>query len=206
MRYGHIRKTTFIVCLLAVLGVIGISFAIQSPVNLLESSTNRMLSKLKSNKAQLRANPDLIEGFVRQIILPYIDVNSMVRQVLGREHYKKATSSQRSRFTKEFREMVIGSYSAAFSAYRNHSVRYVPLKVDYTTRRYIQVRSSIKQNGGRTIRVNYRLVKRGNNWRIYDFSVDGISMISSYRSQFSGMLAREGMDGLIKMVSKHNKG
>lgn len=182
----------------------GVALAITSPKVMLETATNKMISELKANQARIKKDPSVLDGFVYRLILPYVDLDSMVRQVLGKEGLKQANSKQRSLFKAEFKKMVISTYSSAFATFDDHKVKYLPLSGDHRAARYAQVRSIIKHNGGRTIRVNYRLVKRGEAWKVYDFSVDGISMVKSYRSQFSSVLKQKGMDGLIKRIRNHN--
>jgi phospholipid transport system substrate-binding protein len=54
--------------------------------------------------------------------------------------------------------------------------------------------------------VNYRLVLVGSDWKLYDLSVEGVSMLDSFRSQFSELLAQGDMDALINKLSSHNSG
>lgn len=176
-----------------------------SPVVMLESVTDKMIHSLKSNKSSIRGNPRMVEGFVKQYLLPHVDVSSMSRSVLGKQVWTKASANQQEQFTSEFQKLVIRTYSAALAEYDEQNVHYSPIRGGYEGKRFIQVNSLIKQRSGPNIRVNYRLVLHGSQWKVYDFSVDGISMVQSYRSQFAPIVNANGMDGVLAKLRSHNK-
>jgi len=69
----------------------------------------------------------------------------------------------------------------------------------------VTVNSIIVRKSGQRIPVNYNLSRVGSSWKVYDFSIENVSMVQSYRSQFSGVLASSGLTGLIQRLSQHNK-
>ena len=81
----------------------------------------------------------------------------------------------------------------------------MPLRQTRNTKKRIKVDSKIVRANGLEIDVDYRLVLVGGEWKVYDFSVDNISMIISYRSQFADVLAQKGMGGLIQKLQSKSK-
>ncbi len=181
-----------------------IALATPSPVTSLESTSNQLLMALKQNRAKIKGNPAYAEVLARRILLPHVDVKAMSRLVLGRNAWLKASAGQKARFMDEFATFMIRTYSTALSSYTNESIQFLPLRSDYKSKHRVLVKSKIIQEGGPSIPVNYRLVLRGNQWKMYDMTVDGISMVKSFRSQFSSEINKNGIDGLLVAMNKHN--
>jgi len=179
--------------------------AASDPVVMLQKTSNQMISALQQNKTTIKTNPKLVESLARQIILPHVDVSAMSQLALGRNAWQQASASQRQAFMSQFTTMMIRTYSSALAAYTDQSVQFLPVRggTDNLTR--VQVNSQIIQPGGPSIPVSYRLLNRGNDWKVYDFSVDGISLVQSFRTQFANQVNQGGMNGLLATMSQHNK-
>lgn len=181
-----------------------ITLAASSPVDMLQSASDEMIAALKTNKATIKSNPALVEGLARKILLPHFDVTTMSRLALGPTGWSQASSAQQQQFVQEFTTLMIRTYSRALASYTDQKVQFYPIRGDYSGKMQIQVKSKILQSGGPAIPVNYGLVLRGSQWLVYDFSVDGISMVQSFRSQFTQELKKGGMSGLLTAMSSHN--
>ena len=68
----------------------------------------------------------------------------------------------------------------------------------------LTVRSVVLRRNGQQIAINYRVANRGGSWKIYDFSIEGVSMVQSYQAQFLGTLNQAGLAGLINKLRSHN--
>lgn len=179
----------------------GLALAQSSPVTMLEQVTDQMLSSLKQTQNR---NSQALYGLVRNILLPHVDTELMSQQVVGRA-WAQATPQQRSEFEKQFTYFVTRTYSTALSSYSNERVRYFPLRGGATGSK-VQVNSSIDQANGQNISVSYRLVQTDGQWKIYDFSVEGVSLVDNYRAQFADILRSEGLEGLNKRLAARNSG
>lgn len=181
------------------------AFAAPSPMAMLQSTSNQMLSALQNNKAVLKTNPEFVYSMVRRILLPHIDTTSMAHAVLSRDAWMNATPAQRQQFTQQFTTLLIHTYSAAFAAYSDESVQFLPMRGNASGQSDVQIDSQIiRHNGGPPISVTYRLILEGQSWKVYDFSVDGVSMIQSFRSQFASQLSQGNLDALIRQLVQHN--
>lgn len=179
--------------------------ATSNPVQMLETTSNQMIAALKANKATIKSNPMYVEGLARRILLPHVDVTSMSRLALGRNGWQSASSSQRTAFMQEFVTLLLRTYGTALASYTNQSVQFMPLRENPSNKTQIQVYSKIIQPGGPSIPMSYRLVRRGNQWYVYDMSVDGVSIVRSFRSQFSSELSQGGMPALLNAMRTHNQ-
>ncbi len=181
------------------------ALAITSPLTMLQTASDQMITQLQQNKGQLKADPSIIHRIVNQTILPHIDVDAMCRAVLGRTVWTSATLQQQAAFKQQFTTMVINTYSSALSSYNNETVKFFPIRGDTSGQSQVQVKSQIMQPDGPPIPVNYLLNWQNNDWKVYDFSVEGVSMVNSFRSQFASDLAQpNGLDNLIQKMAQHN--
>lgn len=188
---------------LALLFVIGTSLAVGNPVTMMDSVANKMINALKQNKSRL-SQKGVITNIVNANLIPHVDLVRMSASAVGRKYWLSATSSQRGKFIGEFKDLMISTYAAALSSYDDDTVRFYPLRGGYD-KRIVTVQSVIQRTSGQKIPINYNLVNNKGDWKVYDFSIENVSMVQSYRSQFAGDLARSGLSGLIDKLSSHNK-
>ncbi len=188
---------------LALLLTTSVVIAAESPVSLLQRISIRLISSLEHNKSRLNRR-GVIHGIVSRILVPHIAANRMSASVVGPHYWRLASASQRRQFIRQFKRLVISTYSAALASYNSDVVKFYPLRGGYGNT--VQVRSVIIRRNGQRIPLTYNLIRSGGSWKIYDFSVENISIVRSYRAQFAGVLARSGMAGLIRKLISHNRG
>jgi phospholipid transport system substrate-binding protein len=178
-----------------------ISLAQTSPVSMLEQSANQIVETLKVNRTSLKTNPHIIYQAVQRYFLPHVDVLGMSRSVLGRQVWQKATPEERTRFSKVFTELVIRTYSGPLAEYKNETVKFLPVR-DSLTKRFLRINSLIVRSEGQNIPLSYSLVSKDGQWKVYDISVEGVSLLQSFRSQFAQILQNANVDEVIKKMQK----
>ncbi|MGA7799784.1 MAG: ABC transporter substrate-binding protein [Gammaproteobacteria bacterium] len=191
---------TFVLALFA--GSAGAS-VVDSPQALVHQTSERMLTALKENHEAIRQDPGKLYGLIKDIVLPHFDFERMSRWALGRA-WRQATPDQRQRFVEEFRTLLVRTYGSALQEYRDQKIRYLPVRMDPGATD-VSVRTEVIQSGGPPIPINYGMEKTGDGWKVYDIAVDGISLVSNYRSTFSSEVRAHGIDGLIDMLAKRNR-
>jgi phospholipid transport system substrate-binding protein len=196
-------KTTYRLAFLLLAWIATAAFAESSPLPMLQSTSNQMIAALKQNQSSLKSDPKIVYGIVHRILLPHVDVAAMSHAVLG-PAWNSATPAQQREFGQQFTTLLIHTYSSAFASYKDEVVKFYPIRGDITGRNSIQANSQVIRKNGPPIDVSYRLVQRNGQWKVADFSVDGISIIQSFRSQFSQELNQGGIAGLIRRLSEHN--
>lgn len=180
-----------------------LSFAVTSPVTQLQNIANQMVKSLEQNKSHL-SNMNVIRGIVNRNLLPNVDLTRMSASVVGR-YWRDASATQKSQFKKEFAYLVTTTYAAALSSYDGDKVQFYPLRGNYAQQSTVSVRSLIVRASGQRIPVDYDLVREGSQWKVYDFSIENVSMVQSYRSQFAGVLSTSGISGLLQQLQQHNR-
>jgi len=175
------------------------------PVQMLSTVAHDMMAELRKNKATLKTDPNYVYSLTNNILIPHVDVDVMSRAVLTRSVWKNATKAQQNQFKQQFKTLVVHTYASALAGYTDQKIRFFPLRGGVAGRKRLTVHSQIIQSGGPAISVNYRLFNRGNRWRVYDLSVDGISLLQSFRSQFADEIAQgKNLADLVKLLKSHN--
>lgn len=172
-----------------------------SPVPMLEQAANEIIATLKENKSRLKNNPNIIYTAVESHLLPNVDLAGMSRSVLGRQAWMKATPSERTRFSQAFTRLVIRTYAAPLAEYSDETVQFLPLR-GALNGKFIRVNSVIVRTEGQNIPLSYSLVSKDGKWKIYDISVEGVSLLQSFRSQFSQVLQNSNMSEVIKQMEE----
>jgi phospholipid transport system substrate-binding protein len=176
-----------------------------SPVPMLEQAANQIISTLQDNKAVLKSNPDIIFKAVETYLLPKVDVLGMSRSVLGRQVWSKATAAEKVQFSQAFTKLVIRTYSSPLAQYSDETVQFLPIRGGVNGR-FIRVNSVIVRSQGQNIPLSYSLVSKDGQWKIYDISVEGVSLLQSFRSQFAQALQHSSITEVIsEMQKKHVK-
>jgi phospholipid transport system substrate-binding protein len=175
------------------------AWAATSPVPMLEETANSMVDVLDKNKEHLKDNPALVERTVRQHLLPHVDVTGMARSVLGRSAWVRATEEERRDFTKAFTNLVVRTYAAPLAEYSNEKIMFLPERAA-PSGRFTRVNSLIIRPSGQKIPLSYSLVLKQDTWKIYDFSVEGVSLLQSFRTQFGQILKMSDMASLITQL------
>ena len=176
--------------------------AATSPTAFLEQLSGRILTQLAQNKTRL-SDPAVVNRLVTRYFLPYVDLNEMSGLVVGPRYWRGASAADKKAFNAAFLKLVVKTYSVALSAYDDDRVSFYPVG-DISGRSRVQVKSVLVRRNGRRIPIVYSLIKRGNQWRVYDFSVENISVVQSYQAQFSSVLSQSGLRGLTDSLVQHN--
>jgi phospholipid transport system substrate-binding protein len=179
-------------------------FAQPSPVPMLENCANQIITTLKANKSSLKNHPNIIYKAVETYFLPNVDVMGMSRSVLGRQVWQKATPAERAQFSKIFTQLVIRTYSSPLAQYKDETVQFLPIRGSLTSR-FLRINSVIVRSEGQNIPLSYSLVSKDGQWKIYDISVEGVSLLQSFRSQFAQVLQNSNINEVIKQMQQKQK-
>lgn len=191
--FKSMYKKIILIC--AVLLVPFMAESAANPVSSLENAANKVIQVLANHKSELHQNQGIIKQAIQQYILPEVDVSGMSRSVLGRTGWNNANANQRQEFAKLFTDLVIRTYASPLANYKDETISFRPLQAPQG--RFAKVSSVIRSGSGKHINLNYSMVLIGNNWKIYDFSVEGVSLIQSFRTQFSQVLNQANMAQLL---------
>jgi len=174
----------------------------QTPEALIKTTTDTVLADIKVNIDNYKKHPDKLYLFVKETVLKHFDFERMTNLALGR-YRRKMSDAQKIEMNEVFQELLVRTYSKALLEYEDQGVVYLPSKGSIE-RGDITVRTEIDQPGGFPIPLNYKLYLKDGSWRVYDISVDNVSLVTNYRSTFSRQIKKNGIDGLIKSLRERN--
>ncbi len=175
----------------------------QSPEVMLEQAAEQMLAALREHDSELRSDPEQLHALVEEVLVPHVDLEVVSRWVLGK-YWRTASPEQRIRFAREFKDMLIRFYSSALLEYADFKFRFHTPKMKKGARRVL-VRSEVMRIGGPPHSVNYSLIRRDGQWKVYDVTIDGVSVVTTYRSSFAEEIRRGGLDSLLKKMADWNR-
>ena len=146
-----------------------------------------------------------ITQFVNEVIYPHTDFDKISALVLGKL-WKTATNDERERFKHEFQTLLVRTYSRAFVEFNDWSVRFLPIEMEDGAVKAI-VKTEVLQPGVQPIGVNYRMLLSDGVWKAYDIMIEGVSLVTNYRSTFSSEVQTKGslnavIDDLVKRNSE----
>jgi phospholipid transport system substrate-binding protein len=196
-----IKKTLAFGLLLLVLVGGLLQAAVKPAQEVVQDTSARMIDALRKNSATLRQDSSRIYELVDQIVLPNFDFELMSRWVLGRA-WQQATPDQRRRFADEFRTLLVRTYAKALLEYSDENIRVPPqppASGSETT-----VRTEVQPKTGRPIQINYSMHLGNEGWKVYDVTVDGVSLVTNYRSTFASQIRSNGLDAVIADLQQRN--
>jgi len=180
-----------------------LALAADTPPDVLaHTTTQEVLAILKQDRDIKSGNMDKVYQLVEAKILPNFDFNRMTQLAVGK-HWPHATAQQKQALVIQFRNLLVRTYSSSLTAFTNQTVEFKPLvmKPDDTD---VTVRSEIRQPGGQPIPINYSMYKTAFGWKVYDVSIDGVSLVTNYRASFSSTIRQNGIDGLIRTLASQS--
>ncbi len=172
-----------------------------TPSELVAMTADTLLKELTANRAALEKDHKKLYALVEERVLPHFDFTRMSKLVLAR-NWRKVSKQQRNDFIQQFKNLLVRTYSTALFNYTGQKIRFLPVRKKKGSKRVV-VRSQILLNGGGKMPINYSLIQnRDSSWKIYDVAVDGVSLVTNYRSSYNRIIRRQGMEALISMLQK----
>ena len=176
---------------------------VTAPDALAKSVTEEVLAVLRTDKDIQAGNTKKVIDLVENKVLPHFNFTRMTRLAVG-ANWRQATPEQQKRLTDEFRTLLVQTYAATLTAYRDQKVDFRPLRLQPNDTEVV-VKSLINQPSGKPVTVDYRMEKADNGWKVYDVVVADLSLVQNYRSTFNAEVQKGGVDGLIKALADKNK-
>ena len=169
---------------------------------MVRKNTNEILAAIKADKDLAAGNQKKIEKLADEKVLPFFNFVRMTQLAVGR-NWRDANDAQKKSLIDEFRTLLVRTYSTSLTQFRNQTIDVKPLKVAPTDTEIV-VKTQVNQPGGQPIPIDYSMEKSGDSWKVYDVLIDGVSLVTNYRSSFNTEIQKSGIDGLIKSLSERN--
>ena len=172
------------------------------PEELVRKVTQDVLDAIRSDKQLAAGDRQKALKLAEEKVLPLIDFEEAARLAVGRA-WAQATPEQRKKLVEEFRKMLVRTYSNAISAYEGQTMQVLPVRMKPGDTE-VTVHNQYIRAGGTPLPVDYQMHKTDQGWKIYDITVEGVSLVLTYRSEFDAVVKQSGIDGLIKRLEEKN--
>lgn len=200
-----VKKYLFYLMIVGLLGLLPATRAISQDLLPPQQVIYEASEKLKKRLQDSAFTKDFkeITVFVNEVIYPHTDFDRISALVLGKL-WKTATNEERERFKNEFQTMLVRTYSRAFVEFKEWSVRFLPMDLEPSANRVI-VKTEVLQPGIQPVGVNYRMLLDKGQWKAYDIMIEGVSLVTNYRTTFTNEVQAKGsLAAVIDSLAKRN--
>jgi len=173
-----------------------------APDDMVRKVTADVMDSIKSDKQLQAGDRRKTLALAEQKILPHVDFREAAQLAMGKS-WNTATPAQQNQITNEFRSMLVRIYSNAIDVYRGQTMKVLPVRLAPGATE-VTVRNQYLREGRPPVAVEYAMKKTPEGWKIYDISVEGVSLVLTYRAEFESITRVSGVDGLIKRMAEKN--
>lgn len=177
--------------------------SIEHPVQFMKNVVNPLLAVFNKNPEKLN-NLVFVKNTINQLIVPYVDVTSMTRSILGRKYWSEAKKNQKKMIVQGITDLVVNTYATAVEKFDDDKFVFSPIRGGYKNKSLFRVRGKVVRKDNSKFDMTYTLRRINGSWRILDFTIEHISMVASFKQQLAPDLKRYKLAGLIKSLQTHN--
>jgi phospholipid transport system substrate-binding protein len=174
------------------------------PQQLMEQVSQDLLRELDANREAMREDPTKLRALVDEYLLPHFDTDYSARLVLG-THWRTATPAQRQRFVDAFYKSMLAAYGDAILEFTGDRLKILPFKGDPNATT-ATVRTEVKRSNGTPVPVNYSMRATPQGWMAWDVTIEGISYVRNFRTDFGAEIDQKGLDAVIERLESQNAG
>lgn len=205
MKYRVAMKKLFAILSASMMMCLSVHAAeIPAPDVLIKNTVREVLDIVRADHELRAGNQSKMLELVDAKVLPHFNFERMTRLAVGRP-WREAAPAQRQALVTEFRTLLVRTYTKAFTSYRDQIVEVLPLKLDSAASDVTVKTEIIKPGSQQLVRVDYTMEKMENGWKVYDVTIEGVSLVTSYRGTFADQVKQVGIDGLIKTLTEKNQ-
>jgi phospholipid transport system substrate-binding protein len=172
------------------------------PQELIQKVSQDLLRDLDANRPLYTKDPQKLRGLVDKYLLPNFDVDYAARLVLGK-NWRTASEDQRKRFIDAFYQSLMRNYGDAILEFSADRLTILPFRGDLASGS-ATVRTEVKRENGTPVPVNYSLHSTPKGWKAWDVTIEGISYVKNYRTDFGAQAEKEGLEAVIKRLETQN--
>jgi phospholipid transport system substrate-binding protein len=169
---------------------------------LVRQISTEVIDTAKADKAIQAGDFSKILALVEGKVMPHVAFDVVTRSAVGVQ-WRSATPEQRAKLQAEFKTLLVRVYAGALSQLKDQTVE-VTKTLPVAGSNQVVVQTEVKGKG-EPIKLDYRLDKPAEAWKIIDVNVGGLWLVQNYRSQFAQELSKGGIDGLIATLAERNK-
>ena len=187
-----IKKTSILLILL--LGT-NVAFSSNTPDGFLKDSVKEISLLVTKYKDRFETDEEFLRDKMNSSVMPKLDIKLMSKIILGKKIWTEMSESQKDDFVEAFQYRMTSTYMKSITAFDGEKVIFLPYEPG-KRENIAYVKSKYLIPGG-DIAVDYRLIKKSEEWKVYDIIFDGISLMKNYRADFREHVSQNGIESLI---------
>jgi phospholipid transport system substrate-binding protein len=198
MRTGRVM---LIGTMVGLLGLVGMLMPMPSvaggATEAMKATIDEVLRVLKDKELKQPAKADERRQQLEKVVGERFDYGEMSRRALGAP-WNQLADKDKQEFVALFRTLLTNSYADKIESYSGEGVQYIN---ERTEKEYAEVRTKVL-TGKTEIPLDYRMLNKAGDWRVYDVILDGVSLVNNYRGQFSKILKSSNYADLVDQLRK----
>lgn len=172
----------------------------EEAADLIKGTTKQLLAEFDAHRAVYESDKGELYAMVERIAIPHFDFDRMTKLVLGR-YSSKATPAEFSAFKTEFKTLLVRTYATALFQYTGQNIQYEP-QIDEV--KYKIVKASVQLEQVEPVKIEYFLADRDGVLKVFDVSIDGISLVTNYHGSYKAIIRSKGLQALIDDLTAKN--
>jgi len=187
----QIATTAILICL----GIAAAPVHAAGPGEVIREAVDLLADGLNGRKEELAADKVALYSFIDGILLPRFDREFAAGSVLAK-HWRTASKEQRERFIEAFYVTLLHRYADGILEFDTDRIEILPYKGG-AKKRTTTVKTKVRLDDGTNIPVNYILVNRNDQWRMFDVHIEGVSYIINYRKEMESEIRGSSLEDVI---------
>ncbi|MGE0468825.1 MAG: Organic solvent tolerance ABC transporter substrate-binding protein [Candidatus Nitrospira kreftii] len=171
-----------------------------APTEAMKATVDEVLRIVRDQDLKQKNNSDERRHLLEKVVSARFDYAEMSRRALGAP-WNQLTDQQKQEFVDLFRTLLTNSYADKIETYSGEGVEYLNERME---KEYAEVRTKVL-SGKTEIPLDYRLINKAEDWRVYDVVVDNISLVNNYRGQFTKILRASSYSDLVDQLRKKSE-
>ncbi|RLV60262.1 ABC transporter substrate-binding protein [Parashewanella curva] len=176
----------------------------KNPYTMIQQVADQTFARFNADQSKIKADPNHLKTIISDELLPYVDYKYAAYTVLGR-NLRQLSKAQRNDFSIAFKDYLVSTYATAFTEYTDQKIKFAPAK-DFSNQKIVTVPVQVVSNGRPPINISFKVRKLKNGtWKAFDLVAEGVSLLQSKQSEIGGLIQRQGIDSVIKMLNEKAK-
>ncbi len=196
------KKLFYVFIAILLSGLVWANAEDRTPEQIIEQTSTEVLRIVNGEADRIKNEPGYVNDLIDELIIPIVDLQSMGKLILGK-HWKRASEEQRMQFIEEFKSMLIRTYAKSIADYGHAKISILPIKAKEQGK-YYTVNTELDLGEGVPLQVSYVFRKNSEVWKVFDLSVDGLSLVKNFRTSFSQEINETSLDSLIERLANTN--
>jgi phospholipid transport system substrate-binding protein len=174
-----------------------IAFAVMSPKEQIKTTIDKVLDIIKDPKYKGKSKTLQRRESIKKEIINIFDFEEMAKRSLG-IYWRERTLQEKKEFVELYKDLLERSYINKIESYSDEEILYTDEKIEDS--KYAEVKTKVITKDKKEVPIDYKLYFTGRGWKIYDVIIEGVSLVSNYRSQFNKIIRNYSYQELIKRM------